>query len=103
MSSSEITPVSDIPWADVLVALGGDGQLLHHQLNQMWENDLVRRRELLKSIGLASAVSALDSLTGPSPRLMSVRAEPRPDPDTLDGLTSLSARYQKQSHCTAPR
>ena len=103
MSSSEITPVSDVPWADVLVALGADGQLLHHQLNQLWENDLVRRRELLKSIGLASAVSALDSLTGPLPRLMSVRAEPRPDPDTLDGLTSLAARYQKLYHCTAPR
>jgi transcriptional regulator with XRE-family HTH domain len=94
---------SEAPWAGLLLALGEPGHLLHPHLINQWEDDLMKRRELLKSMGLAAAASALGSLTPPVPRGSGLADDLRPSPATIDGLASLAARYQQLYHGTAPQ
>lgn len=94
---------SDVPWAAVLLALGPPGRLLHAYLIEEWENDLLKRRELLKSMGLAAVASTLAAVPSPVARAARLRGDLRADPETLRGLGELAASYQLLYHYTAPQ
>lgn len=96
------TLVTDVPWAEVLLALGEPGYLLHKPLIEQWENDLMQRREWLKSMGLAAIASALP-VTPPVTRVARFNAQPRADATTLAGLAALTATYQRLYHDAAPQ
>lgn len=94
---------NEVAWGEILFALGVPGQLLHRHLIEDWENELLKRRELLKSMGLAAIASTLGSLPPPVSRAVLLSDEPRANPETLNGLGELAARYQRLYHDTAPR
>lgn len=97
------TKPSDVPWAAILLALGAPGRLLHGYLMEEWENDLLKRRELLKSMGLAAVASTLATVPPPLARGVRHRTELQPDPETLRGLDELATSYQALYHDTAPQ
>jgi len=96
-------PSAGVAWAEVLLALGEPSHLLHRNLIEQWEDDLMKRREMLKSMGLAAIASTLGSLSPPVARGARFEQNLRADPETLDGLASLAMSYQRLYHSTAPR
>ena len=94
---------ADVPWAEIVLALGTASQLLHAQLIELWEYELMKRRELLKSMGLAAVASALAPLCPPVAGKPWQVDDLRPDRETLDGLDTLAGRYQQLYHGAAPR
>jgi transcriptional regulator with XRE-family HTH domain len=92
----------DIPWAEVMLALGEAGHLIHGELIEQWENDLMKRRELLKSMGLAAIASTL-GLSVPPVTGARNRGDLRADDVTIAGLGSLATSYQRLYHDTAPQ
>ena len=94
---------ADVPWAAILLALGPAARLLYGYLIEEWENDLLKRRELLKSMGLAAVASTLAVVPSPVARAIRLREDLRPDPETIRGLDELAASYQRLYHDTAPQ
>lgn len=97
-----IAEPSDVPWAQILLVLDAPGRLLHRHLVEEWENDLLKRRELLRSVGLTAMAAGLGALPPPIPRVMA-RHDLQPDADTLSGLRELADSYQRLYHDTAPQ
>ena len=91
-----------IPWGEVLLALGEPGQLLHGQLIVLWETELLKRRELLKAMGLATVASTLSTAITPVARTAGATNDLRADPETLKQLGDLATAYQELYHHTAP-
>jgi len=82
--------------ASLLDQLGAAGAILQPRMFDVWKDELMQRRALLKLMGLATAagvVPAADRELGPSAK---VTAD---DADSLDHLTD---RYQALYHSTAP-
>lgn len=99
----QTTAAGGVPWAEVLLALGSPARLLHRYLIDQWENDLMKRREMLKSMGLAALGSTLSSVAPPVPLASRFASEARPTPENLTDLTSLAKSYQQLYHDTAPQ
>lgn len=77
----------------LLSQLGPAATLLERRMVDVWRNEAMRRRTLMKLIGLASVAPAVSNLGGdrPSPRLPSVR-----------DLDDLADRYQTLYHSASP-
>ena len=87
---------------EVLLALGEPGQLLHGQLIVLWETELLKRRELLKAMGLATVASTLSTAITPVARTAGATNDLRADPERLKQLGDLATAYQELYHPTAP-
>jgi hypothetical protein len=93
----------DVPWATLLLSLGRPGQLLYGQLADDWNNDLLKRRDMLKSMGLAPFASALSQLAPPVAVAGRPRDELRPDGETLDDLRNLAGHYRRLYQEASPQ
>lgn len=93
----------NVPWAEILLALGAPGHLLHRYLIEEWESDLLKRRELLKSMGLAAVASTLAALPPPVAHGAGLADHLLADQDTLQCLGQLAASYQRLYPDTAPQ
>ncbi len=82
--------------ATLLDQLGAAGAILQPRMFDVWKDELMQRRALLKLMGLATAagvVPAADRELDPSAKAT---------PDDADGLDHLTDRYQALYHSTAP-
>jgi hypothetical protein len=64
---------------------------------------MMKRREMLRSMGLAAIASTLGSLAPPVNVAARFSEDARPNPETLAGLSSLAASYQRLYHDTSPQ
>jgi transcriptional regulator with XRE-family HTH domain len=82
--------------ATLLDQLGAAGAILQPRMFDVWKDELMQRRALLKLMGLATAagvVPAADRELGPSAKVT---------PEDADSLDHLTDRYQALYHSTAP-
>ena len=82
--------------ASLLDQLGAAGAILQPRMFDVWKDELMQRRALLKLIGLATTagmVSAADADSSPSGKVT---------PEALQDLDHLADRYQALYHSTAP-
>ena len=93
---------AEVPWAEILLALGRAGYLLHRQLIDEWESELMQRRAVLKSMGLTAVAASLDKLVPPVARSARLAEPLRADQETIAGLRELAAAYQRMYHVSTP-
>ncbi len=81
----------------ILDQLGPDGAVVQPKMYENWKEDLMKRRALLKLVGLTSAAGAFPGLAPASlPR------RPTADRSTADALDGLADRYQRLYHSAPP-
>ena len=84
--------------AAVLEQLGPAGGILQPRMFEAWKDDLMRRRALLKLLGMAPAVAGLPAMADADRRPKSGTLTP----DHLTDLDQLADRYQVLYHSTPP-
>lgn len=77
-------------------ALGPAGTILQSKMFEVWKDEAVRRRELLKAMKLAPAAGAASYLAGPHEGSFKF------GPEVLSQLDELAARYQTLYHSADP-
>ncbi|MFI5954369.1 helix-turn-helix domain-containing protein [Cryptosporangium sp. NPDC051539] len=82
--------------ASVLDQLGEAGAILQPRMFDVWKDELMHRRALLKLMGLTPVVGAF------SPTESETTRSGRPTPGVVADLDQLADRYQALYHSTAP-
>ncbi len=82
--------------ASLLDQLGVAGAILQPRMFDVWKDELMQRRAVLKLLGLASAAGVV-----PAAGWELTRSE-KATPDQMDSLDHLTDRYQALYHSTAP-
>lgn len=82
--------------ATLLGQLGPAGAILQPKMFEVWRDEIIRRRALLKFMALAPAA---DLASADALQTRSIR----PNRDTIAALDDLAGRYQTLYHSTAPR
>ena len=82
--------------ASLLDQLGAAGSLLQPRMFDVWRDELMQRRALLKLMGLAATSGAVGGLDREASRPVKV------SPDEVRDLDHLADRYQALYHSTAP-
>jgi transcriptional regulator with XRE-family HTH domain len=84
--------------AAILDQLGTAGGILQPRMFDAWKDDIMRRRALLKLMGIMPAVTAL-----PSPAESARRSRSgKPTPENIQDMEYLADRYQALYHSTDP-
>jgi len=82
--------------ASLLDQLGAAGLILQPRMFDVWKDELMQRRALLKLMGLATTAGMVSAVDGDFSRSGKVT------PEALQDLDHLSDRYQALYHSTAP-
>jgi transcriptional regulator with XRE-family HTH domain len=82
--------------ASLLDQLGAAGAILQPRMFDVWKDELMHRRALLKLMGLATATGFASTFEADLSR------SGKPTPDTVQDLDHLADRYQVLYHSTAP-
>jgi tetratricopeptide (TPR) repeat protein len=82
--------------ASLLDQLGAAGAILQPRMFDVWKDELMHRRALLKLMGLATATGFASTFEADPSR------SGKPTPDTVQDLDHLADRYQVLYHSTAP-
>jgi transcriptional regulator with XRE-family HTH domain/tetratricopeptide (TPR) repeat protein len=82
--------------ASLLDQLGAAGAILQPRMFDVWKDELMHRRALLKLMGLATATGFASTFEADLSR------SGKPSPDTVRDLDHLADRYQTLYHSTAP-
>ena len=82
--------------ASLLDQLGTAGLILQPRMFDVWKDELMKRRALLKLMGLAASAGMVSAADGDLSRSGPVR------PETVQDLDHLADRYQALYHSTAP-
>src|SRR5216683_2082115 len=82
--------------ASLLDQLGAAGAILQPRMFDVWKDELMHRRALLKLMGLATATGFASTFEADLSR------SGKPTPDTVQDLDHLADRYQALYHSTAP-
>ena len=82
--------------ASLLDQLGAAGAILQPRMFDVWKDELMHRRALLKLMGLATATGFASTFEADLSR------SGKPSPDTVRDLDHLADRYQALYHSTAP-
>ena len=82
--------------ASLLDQLGSAGAILQPRMFEVWKDELMQRRALLKLMGLA-ATAGMVPIAGDKPTQVS-----KATPESVQDLDHLSDRYQALYHSTAP-
>ena len=82
--------------ASLLDQLGAAGLILQPRMFDVWKDELMQRRALLKLIGLAASAGVVPAADGERTRAGKVT------PDAVRDLDLLADRYQALYHSTAP-
>jgi transcriptional regulator with XRE-family HTH domain/tetratricopeptide (TPR) repeat protein len=82
--------------ASLLDQLGAAGAILQPRMFEVWKDELMHRRALLKLMGLATATGFAATFDA------NVSRSGKPTPDTVHDLDHLADRYQALYHSTAP-
>ncbi len=82
--------------ASLLDQLGAAGAILQPRMFDVWKDELMHRRALLKLMGLATATGFASTFEADLSR------SGKPTPDTVRDLDHLADRYQTLYHSTAP-
>jgi transcriptional regulator with XRE-family HTH domain len=82
--------------ASLLEQLGSAGSILQPRMFDVWKDDLMQRRALLKLMGLAASAGLVSAADGEHSR------PGKMTPDTIRDIDHLADRYQALYHSTAP-
>jgi transcriptional regulator with XRE-family HTH domain len=82
--------------ASLLDQLGAAGAILQPRMFDVWKDELMHRRALLKLMGAAAATGFASTFEADPAR------SGKPTPDTIHDLDQLADRYQVLYHSTAP-
>ena len=82
--------------ASLLDQLGAAGAILQPRMFDVWKDELMHRRALLKLMGLATATGFASTFEA------DISRSGKPTPDTAQDLDHLADRYQVLYHSTAP-
>src|ERR1039457_2096511 len=80
----------------LLATLGAAGAILQPRMFDVWKDELMHRRALLKLMGLATATGFASTFEA------DISQSGKPTPDTAQNLDHLADRYQVLYHSTAP-
>jgi transcriptional regulator with XRE-family HTH domain len=78
-------------------------ELLKPKMFELWRNDLLSRRQMLKLMGVAPAVAGLDAIETTLSVLPSARAAEFRGQETLTQLEELAGRLESLYHSSDPR
>ena len=84
--------------ASILDQLGAAGAILQPKMFDVWKDEVMQRRAMLKLMGLTPAAAALS----PEQEKQRRTRSGAPTPETMRDLDQLADRYQTLYHSTAP-
>lgn len=93
----EVDSAAQPPWSGVIACLGPAGEVLSAKLEEAWEEEMVRRRELLRLLGLAPAAA-----NEPDPALRR-QVSSTIDQVSAEQLDELAVSYQQLYHAATPQ